>query len=498
MNIDRLFLLTALPGGQAFLYENSVGWRAWKIHDNCDLGVVERKPRLSNQFKRLAGAPKKTWWIDDTVILSEKAITDARTAGVTTFICSAHHETSLRQHAEQVMLREHSEGASDVGLCIMTTTNLSRDALLFVATKWRNRIFTPVIAITGSVGKTTTKEVFRSIVTRDDLPVFIQESNGETLEELACEILKLTNENLVALFEITATVPGVTQAQVTLLRPTMALITAVAHARMESFETIERIAGEHRDVFSMFNAAQIGFVCGDAPLIGEASYGHPVVRFGLKHKNTVRAKKIDIVSEQGYIVTKALFHLQGVDFPITLRCPHRGTLYAALGSAALAHFLHVPLEVIREGLEAYRPFDGRFEQRRMSHEWGVIINDTYTSSPDSMKAAFSAVEEMQGYGGKIAVLGDMLELGDKESFWHRQMGRELCKARSIERLILVGPRARRIGETAPVTMKLAFVDDWVEAQQELSNHLAVGKNTLVLAKASASLSLSRLVAAVTE
>ena len=108
-----------------------------------------------------------------------------------------------------------------------------------------------------------------------------------------------------------------------------------------------------------------------------------------------------------------------------------------------------------------------------------------------MKKSLLAFNKMKAKGLKIAVLGDMLELGQKEMYWHRQIGRTLCKTPNIDRLILVGIRAKEISLTAPLTLKIDFAADSQEALKILEGMLE--ENSLVLLKASHGMGFSNIV-----
>jgi UDP-N-acetylmuramoyl-tripeptide--D-alanyl-D-alanine ligase len=114
-----------------------------------------------------------------------------------------------------------------------------------------------------------------------------------------------------------------------------------------------------------------------------------------------------------------------------------------------------------------------------------------------MRAALFAIHEMKVAGDKIAVLGDMLELGEKELFWHRQVGRALSKTLSINHVILVGQRAKVIKKIAPISMVVECVANWAEAAAKLEAKLSIPQS-LVLVKASHGMELHHLVEQMSE
>ena len=206
----------------------------------------------------------------------------------------------------------------------------------------------------------------------------------------------------------------------------------------------------------------------------------------------VTAKKVEpFIREDGSLATRCLLKVYDYEQCIELPGHHLGIVYAALAASTICYFLHTPFEVIVEGLQAFQPLERRFALRALRDGRGTVVDDALDANPESVKAALHAVHTMRSEQ-KIAVLGDMQNLGTKQYFWHRHVGRELIKARSISQLVLVGQYARAIGPVAPATMDVMYAQDWQDAHDHLTNVLAPDDN-LVLVKGARELRLGKLV-----
>ena len=369
----------------------------------------------------------------------------------------------------------------------------SNDALLVAARAWRGQCMLPIVGVTGSVGKTTTKHMLGTIFAQDNLPIFISSGNQSTLEGLALNILHITDKHVAAVFEIGINERGEMEQLVDLLQPTMGAITSVSAAHLHGLGSVQEVALEKRKIFGSFSPSQIGIVCGDYPLLTGTAYQHPVVRFGLKYKNMVTAKKVEVFTQKdGSFATRCLLRVYDYEQEVVLPGHHVGIVYAALAASTIAYFLHTPFETIVAGIRSFVPLSNRFEMRSLRDGRGTVVNDACNANnPESMKAALHAMHTMHA-PQKIAVLADMNDLGTKQYFWHRHVGRELIKTRSISQLVLVGQLARAIGPVAPATMDVSYVNNWEQAHDQLGDLLAP-KDNLVLVKGSPDLGLNRLV-----
>lgn len=374
------------------------------------------------------------------------------------------------------------------------------DALVSLARAWRARFSYPVVGITGSVGKTTTKEMVRTILDRAGVSACVSYKNQNTLVGLCLNILRMRYDHEAAVFEVGISQKGEMATKIDVLRPTIGVITTVAHAHMDGLGSLVEIAQEKKKLFSHFTFDDIGIVCGDNKLLTCAPYEHPVIRFGMSTKNHVQARQIKHIASQGDgppLITRFALKFYREKRHAYLKTNHMGNVYNSLAAATVAHLLGVDLSTVCDGLASFGGFEERFERRVLKKGRGVLISDCYNASPESMRAALLAIDEIETAGKKIAILGDMLELGEKESFWHRQIGRVLNRTSTVNSVILVGKRARAIGETVHMHTDVSYADDWEQAVRVLEDK-ACAKDSLILVKASHAMELDRLVETVCE
>jgi UDP-N-acetylmuramoyl-tripeptide--D-alanyl-D-alanine ligase len=364
-------------------------------------------------------------------------------------------------------------------------------ALISLAKTWRSYFDIPIVGITGSIGKTTTKEMLRSIFDEAKVSACVSFKNQNTNIGICLNIFNLRKEHKVAVFELGINKKNEMAELADILLPTMALITGVAHVHTKGLGNIEGIAKEKKLIFKNFKNNNIGFVCGDNSQLSDSSYHHPVVKFGLRIKNHVQARKVKLIENDSISFTLKMY---GKKELVVLKTNHVGMVNNALAASSIAYFLQIPFADIVKGLQQFDGFENRFEKRNLKRNQGVLISDCYNASPESMRAAIISFNGMQSSGKKIVVLGDMLELGDKEIFWHRQIGRVLGKTDSFNSIVLVGERAKSIAKTAPVNMNVSCVENWQDAERVVSELLFKSEaNSLILVKASRAMQLDKMV-----
>lgn len=364
-------------------------------------------------------------------------------------------------------------------------------ALIDIAAAWRTNFSYPVIGITGSIGKTTTKETLTRILENQGMNCLSSEGNQNTQLGLALNLLRMRKTHQAGIFELGISKRGEMSKLADMLRPTTALITGIGHSHMEGLGSLADIGLEKREIFKNFNEQNIGFINGDQSLLAQVSYQHPVIKFGTKTTNQIQARKIRVVNSMVRFTLK-IYREKSI---VQLNHSHAASVNNLLAAAAVAQFLGVDHKTIISSLQSPLSVEGRFEQRALGRHAGVIINDSYNASPESMKAALIAFGQLQTPGKKIAVLGDMLELGINSPFWHRQIGRFLRKIPSIRHVILVGSLIQWTKKTVPYGTQVDIASTWQEAAQKLEERLNEQSNyqTAVLVKASQGIKLQHLI-----
>ncbi|KKP35388.1 MAG: UDP-N-acetylmuramoyl-tripeptide-D-alanyl-D-alanine ligase [candidate division TM6 bacterium GW2011_GWF2_32_72] len=360
-------------------------------------------------------------------------------------------------------------------------------ALVQLAKAWRNQFTIPVVGVTGSVGKTSTKEMLTSILRHSGKNVLSSFGNQNTEIGASLNILKMRDEHEVAVFELGINKPGEMEKLAEIVRPTTAVVTSIGHCHMAGLGSMQEIAMEKRDIFKTFESTSIGVINGDLPVLSSVAYAHPVIRFGAKMTNQIQARKIKVNSDRIEFSLK----IYNKKYPVVLQSSHMGFVFNTLAATALAKLLGLDDNVIVEAIQ--RPFvvSGRFELKKIKGSCSTLINDCYNANPESMKAALLAFEKIETKSKKIAVLGDMLELGVNGPFWHRQVGRFIKKVTSLDRIILVGGMMQEIKQILPAGLLVECSTTWQDALKKLEKHLET--DSIILIKGSNGTGLGGLV-----
>lgn len=361
------------------------------------------------------------------------------------------------------------------------------DALIQLASAWRAQFDYPVIAITGSVGKTSTKELAAKILAQHGSNYIVSRENENTKIGLSLNLLRMRKEHEVGVFEVGTSKRGEMAVLARIAKPTTAIIANIGHQHMDGLGSLQDIALEKRDIFKYFTEESIGIINGDQPILSQVSYQHPVVKFGSKTTNQIQARKIRVSGSHISFVLK----IYKDKYPVVLQQSHVGIVFNVLAATTMAYLLDIPAETIVKAIQAPFSIPGRFEERRITVGGGTLINDCYNASPESMKAALLAFQEVDIKGNKIAVIGDMLGLGINSPFWHRQIGRFLRKVPSVKQVILVGNLVEWVKKTAPVGLPIDVVSTWQEASEKLKGTL--NQDSVVLVKGSYETGLRNLV-----
>lgn len=364
-------------------------------------------------------------------------------------------------------------------------------AFIKLACAWRDQFKYPVVGITGSVGKTSTKEILKTILQTNNTPFVASEGNQNTRVGIAMNIFKMRAHHKAAIFEMGISQRGEMAELAKIARPTTAVITCIGHAHMEGLGSLADIATEKRDIFKYFNESSIGVVNGDQALLAGVGYTHPVVKFGYKTVNQIQARKIQISGDAITFVLK----LYKQKFNISLPHSHEGAVANSLAACSLAYLLNVTSETIVKAIQQPIKVSGRYEEKVLAAHKGRVIHDCYNANPESMKAALLAFQKIETQAQKIAILGDMLELGVNAPFWHRQLGRFLRKVPSLKHVILVGDMVKWTYKTVPVGITVDIVPTWKEAVEKLELQLA--QESVVLVKGSRGIALENLVRKIT-
>jgi UDP-N-acetylmuramoyl-tripeptide--D-alanyl-D-alanine ligase len=369
-------------------------------------------------------------------------------------------------------------------------------ALRDLAVAWRAQLTCTVVGVTGSLGKTSTKEMLRTILDTAGSASYVSFKNYNNVLGVSYNILRVPSWSTVAVIEMGINDPGEMRQLVDIVRPTMALITTIAHTHTQGLgNSLASVAREKCEIFAHFKRENIGIIHGDQRILAHHTYPHKVIFFGMRAHNNIRARKVrQLCTQDGSFVTEFVLSYGEHEISVRMQGNHPSLVHNALAASSIAYCLQIPLSSIVAGLLAYRGTDGRFQIKKLKDDKGIILDDCYNASPESMRAALTALMQFTQHGHRIAVLGDMLELGQQERRWHRLIGRVIAqKYSNIDHVVLVGSRAREIGALLPSSLSCDYVNDWQEAVHAVNALLAQQSRSVVLVKASHGMQLDRLV-----
>ncbi len=377
----------------------------------------------------------------------------------------------------------------------------SRRALGDIAGAWRRHLDMKVVGITGSCGKTTTKEMLRQLLGSSYSLVASEKSFNNEIG-LPLTLLRCSSRTEVCILELGTNHPGEIARLAEIAAPDIGIITMIGRAHLEGFGDRD---GVLREKAALLDALPKG---GTAILGCEVhGFGHLVERarraigeegqvlcFGSLEKARFRASKLR--PRDGGVAFDLEYEWEGERYGESLVLPRPGQhdVRNLLGALAAASVLGTDPKVLLSQVETLVPPPRRLESR-LAESGAILLDDSYNANPESLLAALSVLDSWQGVQRRILVLGDMLELGSDSADIHRQLGEGMRDR--VDLLITIGPlaaeaaRPRLLEERDKAPALTRCFGDALEALPLLQETLRTGD--LVLFKASRGIGLDRLV-----
>jgi UDP-N-acetylmuramoyl-tripeptide--D-alanyl-D-alanine ligase len=314
-------------------------------------------------------------------------------------------------------------------------------ALQELAVMHRRRFRLPVVAITGSNGKTTTKEMLASILSRRGA-VLRNEGNLNNHIGVPLTLFKLDAGHRAAVIEMGMSGFGEIALLTRLVLPTVGVITNIGPAHLQFLGSTDGVAKAKGELLETMRSDGTAVLNADDPYFGtlRARFSGRTVSFGMAPSADVRASDVD----RRHDSTGLMLHAGGRQVGLRLAAVGMHNVANALAAAAAATALEVPLGTVKAGLEEFRPVAMRSELRVLKGR--TFIADCYNANPASMLAALGSLAELGG-PRSVAVLGDMLELGDAAEAAHREAGAAAARL-GIGLLIVAGPLSRHVADGA--------------------------------------------------
>lgn len=339
--------------------------------------------------------------------------------------------------AAAVMVSREVELPANRSVAVIAVED-THGALLKLAGWYRNRLRAQVIAITGSNGKTTTKEMLAGLVkTRFCVTKAKASYNNDIGVPLT--ILEMEAKTEVGILEIEMNEIGGTMRLAQLCQPIMGIVTNVGDTHLEFMKDRLGVAQEKRELIESLPQSGVAILNYDDPLVLNMKPQNCRFRtFGLNRKADVFAGEV-----RSYGINGTEFCLQG-EHPVHLSFPGRHNIYNFLAAAAAAHELGLEwTEIAQNAISLCLP-PQRLTIKRLTGV--VLIDDSFNANPQSLEAALEVLTESAPQEHRLAVLGDMLELGTRSDEFHRKLGERV--GRVVGRLVTVGQQANLIAAGA--------------------------------------------------
>lgn len=363
------------------------------------------------------------------------------------------------------------------------------EALQSLAKEYRNQLDIKVIGITGSNGKTSTKDILASLLsTKYKTQKTLGNLNNHIGTPLT--ILSLDEDTEMAVIEMGTDNFGQISLLTSIAKPDVGIITNIGEAHLEGLKTKENIAKAKFEILEGLNPEGLFLYCGDDPILNKTTEKISIIQkistYGTEETNDYRCE-LNMVDDNG--ISFRLKSPYEQDYFLPMLGSHN--MLNATGAIAVARYFDVPVDSIQEGL--YHVEKTGMRNELVFAEGFTILNDSYKSNPASLLAALDTLYTMKQYKQKIVVLGDMLGLGEQEIKMHEDIGVKI-DPEEIEYVFTIGPLAAYIAKTAGLNFEKNKVISCRNKTQLIEKLKKVIKpNSIILVKASRPLELEEVV-----
>lgn len=311
---------------------------------------------------------------------------------------------------------------------------------------YKDKFKTFNICITGSNGKTTTKEIIAHILSQE-FPLLKTSGNYNNEIGIPLTLLGLNKSHKLLVAEMGMRGLGEIKTLTNFIPPDFAVITNIGEAHIGLLGSKDNIFKAKSELLQSLNKDGKAIINRDDPYFFkmlEIVKDKKVYTFGIENRSDIMARNIRMVSDKGIRFTLEVQNDKSreIYFPLL----GRYNIYNALAAVAVAFALGLELDLIERGLSSFKPLDLHMQLSNFYNDI-KILNDSYNASPLSVKSALETLAEVAQNNRKIAILGDMLELGERTDFYHREIGKEVAKL-SIDILITVGQGGKIIAQSS--------------------------------------------------
>ena len=338
-------------------------------------------------------------------------------------------DTAVRTGAVAVLVSRRVQSVLPVAQVVVEDTRL---ALGRLAAHWRNRFAMPLVALTGSNGKTTVKEMLAAILAAHSggaEAVLATRGNLNNDIGMPLTLLELRERHRFAVIEMGMNHEGEIDYLTRLARPSVAVVNNAHRAHVGILGSVEAIARAKGEIYAGLGPDGVAVVNADDPFAGYwrgLNAGRRVITFGLRDADVRTA------------ALPTRFITPSGEFGVSLQVPGEHNLRNALAACAAACALGVPARAMQAGLERFGGVPGRLQRRRTT-TGALVIDDSYNANPESMKAAIQVLAAAKGR--RVFVMGDMGELGADGARMHSEVG-SFARAAGIDALFALGQASR--------------------------------------------------------
>lgn len=366
--------------------------------------------------------------------------------------------------------------------------NDSFQALKDAAAFYREQLNIKVVGVTGSVGKTSTKEFIASVL-ETHFTVLKTEGNFNNEIGLPLTVLKICDDVEVAVLEMGISDFGEMHRLSAIAKPNVCVITNIGQCHLENLGTRDGILQAKTEIFDFMKADGSTCINGDDDKLATINEvrGKKPVTFGKDESNDIYASDYH---NKGLSGSDIVIHYAGQSFKVSIPLPGEHMIYNALAATAVGKVFGLSDKEIKAGIEAVKPVGGR--SHIIQEDKLTIIDDCYNANPVSMKAAIDLLS--MANTRKVAILGDMFELGDNEKNMHEEVG-SYAAYKNTDVLICVGKLSRYMYEGAKEIKDSKSKCYYFETKNELNEHLKelLCERDTVLVKASHGMHFEELV-----
>ena len=338
-----------------------------------------------------------------------------------------------------------------------------------------------VIAVTGTNGKSTTKEMIASII-ETKYKTLKTQGNLNNHIGLPLTLLKREPEHEVGVLEMGMSAAGEIKRLAEIAKPDIGVITNISAGHLGQLKTIKEVQTAKGELFDSLHKEGTAIVNADDPLVLELAKSLRIkkITYGIKEPADIQASDIQNKGNHGFTFTAKIF-----DQAIPVKLPQIGycNIYNALAALATGHSLGITGKEMNLGLKNYQQIPQRNEQ--IHYEGMTLINDTYNANPQSMREALKTLKEINTQGKRFFIIGDMLELGPLSEPAHHELGQEIARS-NVDYLVTVGPLASLAAESAKENVRQQLQIEKFNTHDEAVNYLLrkVKKGDCLLVKGS--------------